>query len=562
MKKIYYILFLSAQYFVHISKCGRNLKPSRLSHSGNNVMLEKGPIIERSTRMTNPWKNFMDKYDIQKIHSSGIRVDLGEDVEVVNSKYRIPAGKCPVFGKGIVIENSNVSFLTPVATGQQKLKEGGFAFPKADDHISPITIDNLRERYKDNAELMKLDDISLCKTHASSFVMAQDQNTSYRHPAVYDEKGKICYMLYISAQENAGPRYCSKDAANKDSMFCFKPDKIETFENLVYLSKNVRNDWGSKCPRKNLGNAKFGLWVDGNCEDIPYVKEVEANDLSECNRIVFGTSASDQPAQYEEELTDYQKIEQGFRQNDSNMIKSAFLPIGAFNSDNFKSKGRGYNWGNFDIVNKKCYIFSAKPTCLINDKNFIATTALSHPKEVDNEFPCSIYKDEIEREVRQQARNMQLYSADGETLIVPRIFISNDKDSIKCPCEPEHISNSTCNFYVCNCVEKRAEIKENNEVVIKDEFKEDYEQEGAKTNKQKLIIIIGVASGVGVLALVSLFLFRKKAQNDKYDKMDQGENYGKAKSRKEEMLDPEASFWGEDKRASHTTPVLMEKPYY
>nr|UFI37834.1 apical membrane antigen 1 [Plasmodium knowlesi] len=563
MNKIYYILFLSAQCLVHMGKCERNQKTTRLTRSANNASLEKGPIIERSIRMSNPWKAFMEKYDLERAHNSGIRIDLGEDAEVGNSKYRIPAGKCPVFGKGIVIENSNVSFLTPVATGAQRLKEGGFAFPNADDHISPITIANLKERYKENADLMKLNDIALCKTHAASFVIAEDQNTSYRHPAVYDEKNKTCYMLYLSAQENMGPRYCSPDSQNKDAMFCFKPDKNEKFDNLVYLSKNVSNDWENKCPRKNLGNAKFGLWVDGNCEEIPYVNEVEAGSLRECNRIVFEASASDQPSQYEEELTDYEKIQEGFRQNNRDMIKSAFLPVGAFNSDNFKSKGRGYNWANFDSVNNKCYIFNTKPTCLINDKNFFATTALSHPQEVDNEFPCSIYKDEIEREIKKQSRNMNLYSVDKERIVLPRIFISTDKESIKCPCEPEHISNSTCNFYVCNCVEKRAEIKENNEVIIKEEFKEDYENPDGKHKKKMLLIIIGVTGAVCVVAVASLFYFRKKAHDDKYDKMDQAEAYGKtANTRKDEMLDPEASFWGEDKRASHTTPVLMEKPYY
>ncbi|KJP90223.1 apical membrane antigen 1 [Plasmodium fragile] len=562
MNKIYCILFLSAQCLVHMGKCEPNQKPSRLTRSAKNVLLEQKPMVERSTRMSNPWKAFMEKYDIEKTHSSGIRVDLGEDAEVGNSSYRIPAGKCPVFGKGIVIQNSKVSFLTPVATGNQKLKDGGFAFPQANDHISPISIENLRERYKENPDLMKLNDLALCKTHAASFVMEMDKNSSYRHPAVYDEDKKICYMLYLSAQENMGPRYCSKDAENKDAMFCFKPDKNTTFDHLAYLSKNVVNDWQNKCPRKNLGNSKFGLWVDGNCEEIPYVQDVPAKDLRECNRIVFEASASDQPTQYEEELTDYQKIQEGFRQNDQGMIKSAFLPVGAFNSDNFKSKGRGYNWANFDTENQVCYLFNAKPTCLINDKNFIATTALSHPQEVDYEFPCSIYKDEMEREMRKESRNMSLYNVDKARIVLPRIFISNDKDSLKCPCAPEHITNSTCNFYVCNCVEKRAEIKENNEVAIKEEFKEDYQYAEGESKNQMLLIIIGITGGVCVVALASMFYFRKKAHNDKYDKMEQADGYGKPTTRKDEMLDPEASFWGEEKRASHTTPVLMEKPYY
>ncbi|SBS91605.1 apical membrane antigen 1, putative [Plasmodium ovale] len=563
MKKIYYIFLLSAHYLINVGKCTRNQKQGRLTRSGS-AMVEKNPTIERSTRMINPWKKYMEKFDVEKTHGSGIRVDLGEDAEVKNSKYRIPSGRCPVFGKGITIENSEVSFLKPVATGNEKLKSGGFAFPLTDYHISPISLQNLKRRYNENVELMKLNDMSLCAKHASSFVISEDQNTTYRHPAVYDEKEQTCYILYLSAQENLGPRYCSNDAADKDSIFCFKPEKNESFQNYVYLSKNLRDDWSSKCPRNNLTNSKFGLWVDGNCEDIPYVKEFQANTLRECNRIVFEASASDQPRQYEEELTDYEKIQEGFRQNNPDMIKGAFFPVGAYKSDNFKSRGKGFNWGNFDIVNKKCYIFSAKPTCLINDKNYIATTALSHPEDVERNFPCEIYKNEIEKEIEKQNRKAKLYSTDGDRVVLPRIFISDDKDSLKCPCEPERITNSTCNYYVCNCVEKRAEIKENNEVIIKDEFKEDYEnEEGENTNRQRTIIIIGLAGGVAVLGCASFFFFfKKKAQGKEYDKMDQTDGYGKPKSRKDEMLDPEASFWGEEKRASHTTPVLMEKPYY
>nr|AKQ33099.1 apical membrane antigen [Plasmodium inui] len=562
MNKIYCILFLSAQCLVHIGKCGRNQKPSRLTRSANNVLLEKDPMIERSTRMSNPWKAFMKKYDVEKTHGSGVRVDLGEDAEVGNSNYRIPAGKCPAFGKGIVIENSQVSFLQPVATGNQNLKEGGLAFPNTTHNISPMTIENLRQTYKEHPDLMKLDDIALCRTHAASFVMSNDQNSSYRHPAVYDEHSKTCHMLYVSAQENVGPRYCSPDAENKDALFCFTPDKTEVFKHLVYLSKNVYNDWKAKCPRENLGNAKFGLWVDGTCEEIPYVKEVEAQNLRECNRIVFGASASDQPSQYEEELTDYKKIQEGFKNNNQDMIKSAFLPVGAFNSDNFKSKGRGFNWVNFDSKNKKCYLFNTKPTCLINDRNFIATTGLSHPEEVDHQFPCSIYQDEIEREIKKETRNIQLYSVDGERIVMPRIFISDNKDSLKCPCEPEHITNSTCNFYVCKCIEKRQEIKENNEVVIKDQYKQFYQDGEGNSRNKMILIIIAITGGACVVGVASMFYFRKKANNDKYDHMEQADAYGNTTTRKDQMLDPEASFWGEDKRASHTTPVLMEKPYY
>ncbi|KAI4838454.1 apical membrane antigen 1 [Plasmodium brasilianum] len=562
MKKLYYILLLSTQYLIHVYASPRNAKHGRLNGSGG-TLIEKGQVVERSTRMSNPWKKYMEKYDVEKTHGAGVRVDLGEDAEVKNSKYRIPGGKCPVFGKGIIIENSNVGFLTPVATGYRNLKSGGFAFPATGDHISPVTIEVLRKRYEEHADLMNLNDLSLCSKHASSFVISDDLNTSYRHPAVYDENTKTCYILYLSAQENIGPRYCSKDAADKDTMFCFKPAKTDNFKHYAYLSKNVVSDWDVKCPRKSLGVAKFGLWVDGNCEEIPSVKAFDADNLTECNRIVFEASASDQPTQYEENMTDYKKLEQGFRDNNPDMIKGAFLPVGAFNANFNKSKGKGFNWGNYDKINKKCFIFNVKPTCLINNKDFIATTALSHPEEVQEDFPCDIYKNEIEKELKRNSGNVKLYSLDGEKIVLPRIFISNNKDSLNCPCEPEKITNSSCDFYLCNCVEKRAEIKENNEVVIKDEFKEEYEYNEGNSNNKKTLIIIGLAGGVGILALASsFFFFKKKTENEKYDKMDQADVYGKSTTRKDEMLDPEASFWGEEKRASHTTPVLMEKPYY
>nr|8G6B_A Chain A, Apical membrane antigen 1, rhoptry neck protein 2 chimera [Plasmodium falciparum 3D7]8G6B_B Chain B, Apical membrane antigen 1, rhoptry neck protein 2 chimera [Plasmodium falciparum 3D7] len=363
--------------------------------------------------MGNPWTEYMAKYDIEEVHGSGIRVDLGEDAEVAGTQYRLPSGKCPVFGKGIIIENSKTTFLTPVATGNQYLKDGGFAFPPTEPLMSPMTLDDMRLLYKDNEDVKNLDELTLCSRHAGNMIPDNDKNSNYKYPAVYDDKDKKCHILYIAAQENNGPRYCNKDESKRNSMFCFRPAKDISFQNLVYLSKNVVHNWEKVCPRKNLQNAKFGLWVDGNCEDIPHVNEFSANDLFECNKLVFELSASDQPKQYEQHLTQQAKdigagpvascfttrmsppqqiclnsvvntaLSGGSGGGNAAMIKSAFLPTGAFKADRYKSHGKGYNWGNYNTETQKCEIFNVKPTCLINDKNYIATTALSHPIEVE-----------------------------------------------------------------------------------------------------------------------------------------------------------------------------------
>ncbi|KYN98970.1 apical membrane antigen 1 [Plasmodium gaboni] len=522
--------------------------------------------VERSNHMSNPWTEYMAKYNIEEVHGSGIRVDLGEDVEVAGTQYRVPSGKCPVFGKGIIIENTNTSFLKPVATGNQNLKDGGFAFPSTNPPISPMLIENIRHSYRYNEEMKNLDDVTLCSRHAGTIVPDNDQNSNYKYPAVYDEKNKTCYILYIAAQENNGPRYCNKDENNRNSMFCFRPAKDNSFQNYIYLSKNVVENWKSVCPHKNVYDAKFGLWVDGNCEEIPHVNEFPANDLSECNKLVFELSASDQPKQYEPNLTDYQKIQEGFVNNNLNMIKSAFLPTGAFNADRYKSHGKGYNWGNYNRITQRCEIFNVKPTCLINTSSYIATTALSHPTEIERSFPCSIYKDEIKKEIERESRliNLNDNNEGNGKIIAPRIFISNDIDSLKCPCAPEMVSHSTCNFYVCRCVERRAEVTSNNEVVVKEEYKNEYDymHENKPTyGKMKITIAASVAIFI-LAAILMVYLYKRKGNTEKYDKMDQPQHYGKTKSRNDEMLDPEASFWGEEKRASHTTPVLMEKPYY
>nr|BAM85654.1 apical membrane antigen 1 [Plasmodium falciparum] len=524
-------------------------------------------IVERSNYMGNPWTEYMAKYDIEEVHGSGIRVDLGEDAEVAGTQYRLPSGKCPVFGKGIIIENSNTTFLTPVATGNQDLKDGGFAFPPTKPLMSPMTLDDMRLLYKDNEDVKNLDELTLCSRHAGNMIPDNDKNSNYKYPAVYDDKDKKCHILYIAAQENNGPRYCNKDESKRNSMFCFRPAKDKSFQNYTYLSKNVVDNWEEVCPRKNLENAKFGLWVDGNCEDIPHVNEFSANDLFECNKLVFELSASDQPKQYEQHLTDYEKIKEGFKNKNASMIKSAFLPTGAFKADRYKSHGKGYNWGNYNTETQKCEIFNVKPTCLINNSSYIATTALSHPNEVEHNFPCSLYKNEIMKEIERESKRIKLNDNDDEgnkKIIAPRIFISDDKDSLKCPCDPEIVSNSTCNFFVCKCVERRAEVTSNNEVVVKEEYKDEYADiPEHKPTYDKMKIIIASSAAVAVLAtILMVYLYKRKGNAEKYDKMDEPQHYGKSNSRNDEMLDPEASFWGEEKRASHTTPVLMEKPYY
>nr|1HN6_A Chain A, APICAL MEMBRANE ANTIGEN 1 [Plasmodium falciparum] len=97
--------------------------------------------------------------------------------------------------------------------------------------------------------------------------------------------------------------------------------------------------------------------------------------------------------------------------------------------------------------------------------------------EVENNFPCSLYKDEIMKEIERESKRIKLNDNDDEgnkKIIAPRIFISDDKDSLKCPCDPEMVSNSTCRFFVCKCVERRAEVTSNNEVVVKEEYKDEY----------------------------------------------------------------------------------------
>ncbi|KNC37480.1 apical membrane antigen-1 [Plasmodium falciparum RAJ116] len=185
----------------------------------------------------------------------------------------------------------------------------------------------------------------------------------------------------------------------------------------------------------------------------------------------------------------------------------------------------------------------------------------------EHNFPCSLYKDEIKKEIERESKRIKLNDNDDEgnkKIIAPRIFISDDKDSLKCPCDPEIVSNSTCNFFVCKCVERRAEVTSNNEVVVKEEYKDEYADiPEHKPTYDNMKIIIASSAAVAVLAtILMVYLYKRKGNAEKYDKMDQPQDYGKSKSRNDEMLDPEASFWGEEKRASHTTPVLMEKPYY
>ncbi|CAD2104656.1 apical membrane antigen 1 [Plasmodium vinckei petteri] len=558
MKEIYYIVILCSLYLINLGNC---------SEDGNKIISRNGDInydlinqenSERSHKLINPWDKYMEKYDIENVHGSGIRVDLGEDARVENQNYRIPSGKCPVMGKGITIQNSTKSFLEPVATGNQKVREGGLAFPRADVNISPVLISNLKTMYKNLPDVVSLNNMSLCAKHASFYLPGTDVSTTYRHPAVYDKSNETCYILYVAAQENMGPRYCSNDQNNENQPFCFTPEKKDEYKNLSYITKNLRDDWETSCPTKSVKNAKFGLWVDGYCIDYKKYIVHDSDTLLKCSQMVFDESASDQPKQYEKYLEDTAKIRRGIVDKNGQLIGEALLPIGSYRADQVKSEGRGHNWAHYDKIKKKCYIFEKKPTCLINDNNFTAITALSSIEEDSQEnFPCDIYKKKIHEEIK--VLNVNRNDNGNGIVQFPRIFISTDKNSLNCPCEPTQMSEHSCNFYVCKCVEKRQFVSEDNEVQIKDEFRSEYE---SPINQKMLIIIILIAAGAILAALLIFYFFKSNKPGEDYDKMGQADTYGKAQSRKDEMLDPEVSFWGEDKRASHTTPVLMEKPYY
>nr|SNT95431.1 Apical membrane antigen 1 [Eimeria maxima] len=334
-----------------------------------------------------PLSDFMDRFNIPKVHGSGIYVDLGGDKEVDGRTYREPSGLCPVFGKTIVLyqpqnnPNYKNDFLDDMPTKQQSDAvghplPGGFnnSFKMPDKSpYSPMSAQKLNsyKQLKANTPMGKCAEMS--------FMTTAGKNSSYRYPWVYDTKRDLCYFLYLPVQRLMGERYCSVDG-KPDGMtwYCFEPHKaLDSRPELVYGSAYVGRDpdyWETHCPNKAVKDAVFGVWVSGRCTEHKHLdgaKKEKVNSKAECWSLAFENPevASDHPVTEDENFGTY-----GY-----------FFPSTEPNQP--KSGGEGVNFASFYPGSMECWLSGEIPTCLVPLEGAAAFTALGSLEE--ETAPCT-----------------------------------------------------------------------------------------------------------------------------------------------------------------------------
>lgn len=223
----------------------------------------------------NKWTEFMAKFDIAKVHGSGVYVDLGESATVGIYDYRMPIGKCPVVGKAIILENG-ADFLSSITHHDPKERGLGFPATKVASNsskqdmenqlLSPISAQVLRSwNYKHES------DLSNCAEYSRNIVPGSNRNSKYRYPFVYDESEKLCYILYSPMQYNQGVKYCDKDSADEgtSSLACMYPDKSKDDSHLFYGTSGLHMDWPVVCPVYPIRDSIFGSYDDEKDECVP-----------------------------------------------------------------------------------------------------------------------------------------------------------------------------------------------------------------------------------------------------------------------------------------------------
>lgn len=335
-------------------------------------------------------------------------MDLGKNGTFNGKKYRMVAGKCPVFGK-IIEFSSGVDYLSPandtanpafgfpytVPAGKTirtneipKTSRGRISISKSavqTDLISPVTAKTLKAYEYDG------DDIFNCASYASELMMSSDRKSDYKYPFAFDLKTKTCHILYSPLQLIQGPKYCDNDGkvdSGSSSMPCIKPVK-DMSQEMVYGSSFIYRDWKNKCPNAAVADAIFGTWNGTACVPIQNRRLFKASTPEICGQIVFKYSASDAPENYETKRSEGSKFANAISSGDLGAVAKIIMPV--TNSRAHHSKGWGFNWANYDRNKRECGLIDEVPNCLVFKMGNIAFNSLGSPLEDDMEnFPCEI----------------------------------------------------------------------------------------------------------------------------------------------------------------------------
>ncbi|UKJ88068.1 Apical membrane antigen 1 [Theileria orientalis] len=382
------------------SRGGLTASKDKKKRTGGNRRLSKKKTRDDPEEKRTKWTDYMAKFDIAKVHGSGVYVDLGGYATVGSYDYRMPTGKCPVVGKAIVLENG-ADFLKSIT--HHDVKERGLAFPatkvstnssKADMEnqlLSPISAQVLRSwNYKHES------DLSNCAEYSKNIVPGSNRNSKYRYPFVYDQTDKLCYILYSPMQYNQGVKYCDTDSADEgtSSLACMYPDKDKEDSHLFYGTSSLHMDWNVVCPVYPIRDAIFGTYDQENdeCVAIEPIYVEDSDDYSECSKILFEYSPSDvDVSSNNQTLSDVDRYKEAMETGKlSTALSIMFSP--RYSEDRpIYTKGVGINWATYNVEEKKCNILDEVPTCLIIRNGNYALTSLSSPNEEDAvPYPCDI----------------------------------------------------------------------------------------------------------------------------------------------------------------------------
>ncbi|KAL8433988.1 hypothetical protein ACSSS7_003448 [Eimeria intestinalis] len=373
---------LSAADAVHHSRHGNSPR----SHANSFAALKETTSLTTDSSsnpfLQEPYATFMARFDIPRVHGSGIYVDLGNEKEVDGKQYREAAGRCPVFGKYIDLyqpENNphyKNDFLENVPSAAES-RAAGHPLPggfnngmllKDRTPYSPMSI----EKLKTYSQLTAKTDLGKCAQ--MSYMTTAGRNSQYRYTFVYDPLKELCYFLLVPMQRMMGERYCSKNNSPSGlTWYCFEPKKSATRNlHLVYGSSYIGEDpdaWETNCPNKAVARAVFGVWQNGKClehRDLPDAQIEKVKSKEECWELVFTNPgvASDHPVSESENVGTF-----GY-----------YFPLPAENQP--KSGGEGVNYASYYGGDKQeCVLSRVIPTCLVPTSIGTAYTALGGLEE-------------------------------------------------------------------------------------------------------------------------------------------------------------------------------------
>ncbi|GFE54284.1 apical membrane antigen 1 [Babesia ovis] len=531
---------------------------ARRSHDGTSDTSER--YSGRNSASQTPWTKYMQKFDIPRVHGSGIFVDLGGYETVEHKSYRMPVGKCPVMGKVIDLGNG-ADFLEPISSEDPKYR--GLAFPEtavdasttpsrsrtrsssSAPSLSPVSAFDLR-RWGYNGN-----DVANCAEYANNLIPASDRNTKYRYPFVYDSNEEMCYILYSAIQYNQGKRYCDNDGSQdegKSSLLCMRPYKSVDDAHLYYGSAKVDPDWESNCPMNPVRDAMFGKWSGGSCVASTPAFVEYVNSAEDCASLLFDNSSTDLDIDVSKETYDeVEDLVKGIKTlNIYRVARAIFSPLAKSAGTSRISRGVGMNWANYNSDDGACAIINETPNCLVLNAGSLALTAIGSPLEQDAvNFPCHI---DTNGYVEPRARNTNRYSNSAF-----EVTTSSNIKTLKCSAYVHAKYSSSCGtYYYCSNVKPSL-------------FRRFLYMLGLHSTKRIILAILTLV-GLTVLIIWAWHRFLKtkegptKPSFDRYMSKYEYDDSSEVTNETEQRLTSDAYVWGEAaSRPSDVTPVHLSK---